>query len=148
MLEALLPPLLLLLLLLAVGRLEVVLEPKVAQAPRSSVGSPTTPSPSSLAEADVDVAGQQGPQSVLPVLAGEILLEMRSPVARLLVIEPLPQPQPPQTQPGARLGCPLTVAVATSETEQEVRAGRLSWASKARGGPCPAAGKTEQGVYS
>ena len=85
MLEALLAPLL---LLLAVGRLEVVLETEVSETPRSSrssVGSPSSSS-SSLAEADVDVAGQERPQSVLPVLAGEILLEVR----RLAVTPGLP----------------------------------------------------------
>ena len=85
MLESLLlPPRL---LLLAVGRLEVVLETEVSETPRSSrssVGSPS--SSSSLAEADVDVAGQERPQSVLPVLAGEILLEVR----RLAVTPGLP----------------------------------------------------------
>ena len=85
MLESLLlPPRL---LLLAVGRLEVVLETEVSETPRSSrssVGSSS--SSSSLAEADVDVAGQERPQSVLPVLAGEILLEVR----RLAVTPGLP----------------------------------------------------------
>ena len=98
MLEALLPPLLLLLLLLAVGRLEVVLEPKVAQAPRSSVGSPS--SSSSLAEADVDVAGQERPQSVLPVLAREA-----GAVLQLVVVRPA-EPHPAQPSPQLQLGPP------------------------------------------
>ena len=83
MLESLLlPPRL---LLLAVGRLEVVLETEVSETPRSSRSSVGSSS-SSLAEADVDVAGQERPQSVLPVLAGEILLEVR----RLAVTPGLP----------------------------------------------------------
>ena len=79
----LLPPRL---LLLAVGRLEVVLETEVSETPRSSRSSVGSSSSSSLAEADVDVAGQECPQSVLPVLAGEILLEVR----RLAVTPGLP----------------------------------------------------------
>ena len=42
------------LLWLAVGRLEVVLKPKVSQPSRSSVGCPA---PASLAKTDIDVAG-------------------------------------------------------------------------------------------
>ena len=145
MLESLLlPPRL---LLLAVGRLEVVLEAEVSETPRSSrssVGSSS--SSSSLAEADVDVAGQERPQSVLPVLAGEILLEVRrlAVTPGLPVVQSLSQAEPAQSQAGAGLGCSLT----SSQAKQEVRAGGLSRPSKPGGGSSPAPGKTKQGVHS
>ena len=85
---------------LAVGRLEVVLKPEVSEAGWPGVGW-AGPASSSLAEADVDVAGQQRSQSVLPVFTGEILLEVRSSVARLLVVQPLAQAESSQAQAGA-----------------------------------------------
>ena len=64
-------------------------------------------------------------------------------MARLLVVQSLPQSQTTQAEAGARLGAPLT-----SEAKQEVWAGGLSLTSEARSWPSPSPGKTKQGVHS
>ena len=66
-------------LLLTVG-LEAVLQSELSEPPRSSVCRSGSTS-SALAKTYIDVAGQQSPQSVLPILAGEIFLNVRARVS-------------------------------------------------------------------
>ena len=115
---------------LAVGRLEVVLKPEVTEPSRSSVSGPASSS-TSLAEADVDVAREQRPQSVLPVLAGEVVLHVWSHV-------PLAQSQATQAQPRAGLGA--------AKSKQKVLTGLLT--SEPGGWPGPSSRQAKQRVHS
>ena len=82
-----------------------------------------------LAEADVDV-GEERPEPVLPVLAGEVVLEVRPHM-------PLPQSQTSQAQSRPGLG--------PAQTEEEVLAGLLT--SEPRSSSRPTSRQSEQRVH-
>ena len=82
-----------------------------------------------LPKADVDV-GEERPQPVLPVLAGEVVLEVRPDM-------PLPQPQTSQAKPRPGLGA--------AQPEEEVLAGLLT--SEPRSSSRPTSRQSEQRVH-